>query len=322
MEHCYHDTKGPPAWYKMKTRPKHLPQHKLAALKSAVESIRAKHRVEMVILFGSHARDDWVEDEYEEDYITYEYRSDYDLLLVTADKKAEKRVAYDSSLKESLEAAQGSPRFNYIVHTIHHINQMLAERRFFFMDILREGYLLYDSGRYRLVRPPKALPPVLMLKHASEYFEEWMDSADGFIDSAQYNQSKGRLKIAAFEMHQATERYITCMLLVYTGYRPKEHDLEKLLRQASGIEPCYAGLFPCDSDVEKRLFDLLRRAYVDARYSKNYRIDGNELDELASRIGELRKISESLCLRKIEALQLAAGGKEYSGGYQPCTITY
>ena len=37
----------------------------------------------MVILFGSFARGDWVHDIYKEDHITYEYASDYDLLIIT-----------------------------------------------------------------------------------------------------------------------------------------------------------------------------------------------------------------------------------------------
>ncbi len=38
--------------------------------------------IETVILFGSYARGNWVEDKYVEKGITYEYKSDYDLLIV------------------------------------------------------------------------------------------------------------------------------------------------------------------------------------------------------------------------------------------------
>jgi len=304
-EHKLNDTRGPSAWYKMKTRPKHLPPHKLEQLYQAVEAIRARHNVEMIILFGSHARGDWVEDEYEEDHITYEYRSDYDILIITADKKAERSVAYDGELKHDLEPGGQGNRINYIAHTIHHVNQMLAERRFFFMDILKEGYLLYDSGRYKLARPPKDLPPDIMLRHAEEYFEEWMDSADRFVRGAMFQISDGGLKIAAFDLHQATERYITCLLLVHTGYRPKEHDMEKLIRQAAGFDQRYTEIFPCNTDEEKHLFDLLRRAYVDARYSKSYNISAKELKVIAERIEQLKSITEEVCALKIETLRKA-----------------
>lgn len=309
MEHSYEDTRGPSAWYKMKTRPKHLPPHKQQELRKIVEAILAHHDVEMIILFGSHARGDWVEDKYEEDHITYEYRSDYDILILTADKESERTVAYDSDLKHDLEPGAYGTRVNYIVHTIQHVNQMLAERRFFFMDIQKEGNLLYDSGRYTLARPPKELPPEVMLRHAQEYFEEWLESADGFLDSAGYNQSKGRPKIAAFDLHQAAERYITCLLLVHTGYRPKEHDMEKLIGQAAGFDPRFGLIFPNNTKEEKHLFDLLRRAYVDARYSKSYRINDEELHVIGERISALKVITLGVCKRRIEELRNAALAK-------------
>ncbi|MCU7905569.1 MAG: HEPN domain-containing protein [Candidatus Thiodiazotropha sp. (ex Epidulcina cf. delphinae)] len=303
MEHSYKDTRGPSTWYKMKRRPKHLPLRKQQVLKNIVQAICARHVVDMIILFGSHARGDWVEDEYEEDHITYEYRSDYDILIITADKAAERDVAYDIDLKHDLEPGGRGTRVNYIAHTIHHVNQMLAERRFFFMDIQKEGYLLYDSGRYKLARPPRRLPPDVMLRHAEEYFTEWIESADGFLDSARYNQSKGRPKIAAFDLHQAAERYITCLLLVHTGYRPKEHDMDKLIRQATGFDPRFSETFLLHIDEEKHLFDLLRRAYVDARYSKSYRITEGELNAIAERIEGMKKTTKEVCEEKIETLR-------------------
>ncbi len=291
------------AWYTMKRRPKHLPSHKLAELDKVVSEIRTRHGVEMIILFGSHARGDWVEDEYEEDDITYEYRSDYDILVVTANKDTERDVAYDSALKEALEPSGRGTRVNYIVHTIQHVNQMLAERRFFFMDILKEGFLLFDSGRYKLARPPKELPPETLLRHAKEYFEEWMSSADGFSKMSRNAVSENESKIAAFLLHQAAERYITCLLLVHTGYRPKEHDMEKLLRQAAGFDPRFVGIFPSRSDEEKHLFDLLRRAYVDARYNKRYAITDDELKAIAERVAALKMLTAEVCEARIAALR-------------------
>lgn len=291
----------------MKKRPKHLHQSKRDELRHLVETVRARHEVEMIILFGSHARGDWVEDEYEEEYVTYEYRSDFDILIITADKSTERDVAYDNDLKQALEPAEGGTRVNYIVHTIQHVNQMLAERRYFFIDILKEGYLLYDSSRYKLARPPKELPPEVMLRHAEEYFEEWMESADGFMKMHRRSAEEGEPKIAAFLLHQATERYITCLLLVQTGYRPKEHDLQKLVRQAAGFDPRFASIFPTTTDEDKHLFDLLRRAYVDARYSKRYTITDEELQAIALRVEHLKKLVTEVCNTRMKALRRIAG---------------
>jgi HEPN domain-containing protein/predicted nucleotidyltransferase len=288
--------------YKMKKCPKHLPLRKLDELKKIVQEIRARHEVEMIILFGSHARDDWVEHEYEEDHITYSYHSDFDVLIITADKGGERDINHDKALRRALQPEQEGTRVSFIVHTLQHVNQMLSERRFFFMDLLKEGYQLYDSGRYKLARPPKKLPPDVMLRHARDYFKEWIASADDFNEIAQSAIERGKNKPAAFLLRQSTERYITCLLLVRTGYRPKEHDLECLINHAAGFASDFNTVFPNHSKKEQNLFDLLRRAYVDARYNKAYQITNEELEALTERVKRIREIVEASCGGRIEAL--------------------
>ncbi len=303
MDRCYEDIRGPSAWYKMKKRPKHLPHYKLDELKRMVAEIRARHDVEMIILFGSFARGDWVEDAYEEDGIYYEYRSDFDVLIVTADKSLERDVAHDRDLIAALLPAQDGTRVNFIVHTIHHVNQMLSERRYFFTDILKEGYQLYDSGRYKLARPPEALPADMMLKQSQDYFEAWISSGDGFLKMAKNAVREGELKISAFLLHQSAEHYITCLLLVFIGYRPKEHDLARLFQQAAGFTRAFESIFPPESPEPRQLFDLLRRAYVDARYSRAYQISEDELEKLAQKLLRMREIVEQVCGERIELLK-------------------
>ncbi|WP_428634611.1 HEPN domain-containing protein [Sedimenticola sp.] len=299
----YEEMQGLPSWYKMNTRPKHLPPQKQKELRGIVETIRSHHDVEMIILFGSYARGDWVEDTYEEGGITYTYHSDYDILIVVADKSEERNVEHDNAMREALEPGRDGTKVSYIVHTIHHVNQMLAERRFFFLDILKEGYLLHDSKRFMLARPPKELEPDIMLRISKEYFKEWMESADDFFETSEDTLKKGKVRLAAFLLHQAAERYITCLLLVETGYRPKEHDMERLLKQAAGFDKGFNTVFPRHNKAERHLFDLLRRAYVDARYNKTYRITEQELNTLSKRVQELKAISDRVCRARIEELQ-------------------
>lgn len=46
----------------MKTTLDHLPEQKQQELQRAVEILREETQAEMIILFGSYARGDWVED--------------------------------------------------------------------------------------------------------------------------------------------------------------------------------------------------------------------------------------------------------------------
>ena len=107
----------------------------------------------------------------------------------------------------------------------------------------------------------------------------------------------------ARSVHSNTECYYVAFLLVFTDYRPKTHDLEELDGMVSKIDETLKKVFPCQGEEEKRLFQLLRKAYVDARYKKDYVITAEELKYLAERIQLLRELTEELCKEEIEALQ-------------------
>lgn len=61
----------------MKTSLEHLPEHKRDQLAAITALLQAEAQAEMVILFGSHARGDWVED------AETGYQSDYDVRSVS-----------------------------------------------------------------------------------------------------------------------------------------------------------------------------------------------------------------------------------------------
>ena len=66
----------------MKTSLDHLPEQKIHELKRAVATIRQfVAEPQMIILFGSYARGDWVED-LDPDTLQFRYQSDFDLLVV------------------------------------------------------------------------------------------------------------------------------------------------------------------------------------------------------------------------------------------------
>ena len=58
----------------------------------------------MILLFGSHARGNWVEDRYTgEDGIVYEHQSDFDILVVTASVESAQKWAYWSRIEKKLQ---------------------------------------------------------------------------------------------------------------------------------------------------------------------------------------------------------------------------
>ena len=69
-----------------------------------------------------------------------------------------------------------------------------------------------------------------------------------------------------------------------------------------------AKVFPCDTDEEKRLFDLLRRAYLEARYNKkNFIVTKADIDALVPKIELLRDIVEKVCEEQIVEYKRLSG---------------
>jgi HEPN domain-containing protein/predicted nucleotidyltransferase len=254
----------------------------------------------MIILFGSYARGDWVEDRYKEDGTTYDYISDYDILVVLDSEaiaiKHESTKKWQSRIRRDLNR---EIPVNVIFHGIDYFNSEIEGSNYFFLDILKEGVLLYDSGKFKLAEP-KPLNPQQRAAKAQLYFEKWFKNANGFYSQYQHAVKTEQWEIAAFELHQATERFYMCILLVYTNYKPKLHDLEKLNKQVCMVDERFKAIFPRSTPEEDRMFILLKKAYIDSRYKLDYTITREELTYLSLRVEKLRDLTASACKETIE----------------------
>ena len=283
----------------MKTTLTHLPEDKQDELKTLTKIILEKVPAEMVILFGSHARGDWVEDFQEHT----EYVSDYDILIITKDRKSAKDGEIWWDLNKILNNSEEQTSVTIIHHSIGFLNDKIERNEYFFIDILKEGIMLFDSGKFKLSEP-RNMNPEERQKKAKEQFEPWFDSANNFYENFEFNFQKGEIKHsyynnAAFELHQATERYYVTILLVFTDYKPKIHDIKELGSRVEKLHSAFGTVFPKNTPEEKRLFELLQKAYIDSRYNMNYKIEKEELEYLADRVKLLKDLTERICSERI-----------------------
>lgn len=277
----------------MKTSLEHLPEHKREQVAAVAALLTSEAQAEMVILFGSHARGDWVEDP-ETGYV-----SDFDILVVAPAEVARKQ-GLSADLSQRARALTGRTPVRVLVHDIKEVNHEIRLGQYFFADILREGVLLHDSRRYSLASP-KALTPADRLKLGLINFRYWFGSAGELWRGAGYFAGRRLGPQAAFLLHQATERYFAAVLLVFTGYKPKSHDIQDLANQTAPLHAALAGALPRTEQEDERLFSLLRRGYIDARYSKSYSITAEELRILRERVHDLGVRVRQACLEKLES---------------------
>jgi len=304
----------------MRTDVDHLPAAKQRELERIVEIIfdefgaatenatgpRKGARILKIILFGSYARGDWVD----APTSANQYKSDYDILVIVSQKELTDRAAYWAKAEERLIRAYTIEKtlqtpVNFIVHSLHEVNDGLAHGRVFFMEVAKDGIAMYEADDRDLARP-KPKTPEQALATAREYFDDWLTSSQDFYDQAKHAMEKGRGKIAAFELHQATERLYACLLLTLTYYSPYNHNIAFLRSLAEGLDRRLHGIWPEGTHRERAMFQKLKEAYTKARYSKHYKISEDELTWLSERVEELGRVVDQVCTDRIAELEKAA----------------
>lgn len=284
----------------MKKSLSHFPEDKVEELGLITEIIREELTdVHMIILFGSYARGKWVDDMYTEGHITYEYKSDYDILIITEFKENAKSSALHNKVEKRLNRELRTT-VNPIFHPIAQVNSLLSEGQYFFSDIRKEGIMLYDSGKFKLKRR-KRLDVKQRKQIAKQDFKKWFKNAKDFYIQHEFALKRRRYKLAAFELHQSTECFYHAILLVFTGYKSRFHDIEKFGKKAAGYDPEFKKVFPRATKKEERLFKLLKKAYVDARYKDTYKITKKELEYLGQRVKKLEGLAKRICKERIES---------------------
>lgn len=278
----------------------HLPEDKQIQLQRAVDIILETVKPSLLILFGSYARGDWVE-ALAEDGVHYQYQSDFDLLAVMKNEALALKVERKDSLHNRLSREVNTPT-GLIAEDIHFVNRRISNGQYFYTDILREGFILHDSGDFQLAEPKEL--NVLERKHlAVEDFGYWFGKAHNSSKIVRFCMGEQDYSEAAFNLHQMTERLYAAILLVFTRYKPKTHDLRKLGQRVASIEPQFLSVFPQGTEDEKARFELLRKAYVSARYQPDFKITQQELEWLSARVQRLQTLTETLCQAKIASYQ-------------------
>lgn len=301
----------------------HLPLHKQRELDLVVEMLfqglrdaignatgrRKSGRILKIILFGSYARGDWVDAPLDAN----RYKSDYDLLVIVNQKDLTDRAAYWDETDQRIvtaynfEKSLGTPA-NFIVHSLQEVNDALAHGRLFFMNILSDGILLYESDD-RPLKTPVPKTPELALAAAEEYSSKYIGDATRFFDLAKVAIERDYVNEGAFLLHQTVENLYQGLLLTFTFYTPYDHNILFLRDLAEDIDRSLFDVWPRGSRRERALYQKLKDAYRKGRYSRHYKIAREELEWLAGHAEILGQRVHALCQSRIAELRQAVSGE-------------
>ena len=158
-----------------------MPDDKQQEIKHLVSLICEHYAPTTIILFGSYARGNWVEEKFEEDVPFYRYQSDFDILVLITDRSLRNQRRLEENLEDFLnESEKISTPVSIVVHNFDFVNTQLAKTQYFFSDIKREGVLLY--GQDLLLKNTDKLSQQERVRLAKEDFEYWFESAIDFYE--------------------------------------------------------------------------------------------------------------------------------------------
>jgi predicted nucleotidyltransferase/HEPN domain-containing protein len=268
-----------------------------AAIAGATQPWKKNGKVQKIVLFGSYSRDDWV------DEAANGYKSDFDILVIVSHKHLTEVAEYWHLAEDKIQRDENIARpVNIIVHTLDEVNRGLSRGEYFWVDIARDGVALYELPGVELAKP-KPLTSTDAYEMARRYFDQWYPDIADLLSGADHYEMIGNRNLAAFTLHQAAERAYTCFLLVRTHYVPRSHNLKFLRSLAEDKEPRLIDSWPRATKVDRRRFELTKRAYVEARYSASFGMGTDDLAAITTAICSLRDIIEAVSREWIDELR-------------------
>ncbi len=259
---------------------------------------------EMIALFGAHARNERNGSQTNVLYDNDLYTPDYELLIILEQCKLARRLELWQTITQRFRADPESSNgieLSFLTKSRFEVNNQLRSGSAFFSEIKRQGIVLHRSEGIQLVRC-RSIDPIQRQIAARRALRWWSRSASDSLRAFELFVDRGRYRRAAFELHQVAESLYTGVVIVFTGHQSRSHNLRRLERRVSNLAPAFFGLLsPAVGNRNCHLFGLLNAAYVQGRYNGAFRVTRRELDELATRVRRLQRVSKRICLERIKS---------------------
>jgi HEPN domain-containing protein len=168
----------------------------------------------------------------------------------------------------------------------------------FALKVIHHAKLYYDAGNIPLAAPDEnnelAANDFLVwdLEQKTNKAVEFLAGADLFIVRNQF-------EMATFHLHQAAEQIYSGIIRFTTGFEAQTHNMDKLYRYSKYLLPDLKNIFPRDTELEKKLFQCLQKAYLGGRYDTDYSIKYTEVSQLVERIKKLLILCQGIKRTKL-----------------------
>ena len=168
-------------------------------------------------------------------------------------------------------------------------NDWLATGHLFARSVYHSAIPVFEAGNLSLA-PVGDYDAETELKNQEKLYRDGLNKSQEFLAGADLFRIRKQYRLAAFMLHQATEQALGTLVKIGTGYHCCTHNIERLLRYAGMVSYQIPDIFPRKTESEKKLFNLLQKAYIDSRYREDYTIGFTDLLKLTERVRIIQDI--------------------------------
>lgn len=257
----------------------------------------------MIFLLGASFLRRRSESIFQQRALTTQHLADYYLLILLENLGDKEPHEWQDQIETRCKAV--TPATTIVLQTST-FDVWLKEGHLFAANVQRAAEVIYDSMSYNLP-VSQATDPGATTLSIQKFLKTGLTKAKEFLAGSELFRIRKQYAMAAFMLHQSAEQALRTLLKVGTGYHANTHSIDRLLRYAGLVSYQLPGIFPQNSEEDKRLFRLLQKAYTDTRYKEDYQICNDDLICLTEKV---------ICIHEI----LSEAGKArllYNGGLNP-----
>lgn len=197
-----------------------------------------------------------------------------------------------------------------VCHGESTIREEINSNNGFFITVLTKGKPIYTKdGFLNIEHIPKFNPSKAVVK-AEKHYSHRISLVQGFWDCARESLSLGNFAITTFLLHQAVEQSCIMLIRVHLSYRSEFHNLNRLLCLCKCFSDEPYNLLVGQNPANRRLFDILIKSYVQARYSSEFVVSQKDAEELYEKVSSFIELAKALCKNKMGIIGEEGGSGE------------
>ncbi|MDR6571029.1 HEPN domain-containing protein [Chitinophaga ginsengisegetis] len=286
----------------MRSHLPHLSKQQVIQLAKLIEKILLVLQPEQIWCLGTRTTimQDWSCFWPGEGYRETIFPTTFDLLILTTD--TEKRPEYELIQLIEQQAASLPCEITCMVQKYAAFMEGLPAGYRFDTTVYRKAVPVYNNGKPLTADLTIELTKEEMKTRITTQWNRCFTTAQRFFKTATDCQQDNWPEQAVFNLHQAAQHTCMAILRGITGYRSTTHNLSRLLALIDNFSMEPSVIFPRLTREETELFNLLNKAYSDARYKEDYTVSAEKAAILIDRIKELMSVAESLYQAKLQEL--------------------